>query len=70
MSIRGDPVAPEHLGDGQGQDFDVQPQAPVIDIPDVKGELLFPGKRVAALDLRPAGNARLHVVAASLFLRV
>src|SRR6266536_2474990 len=43
---------------------------PVIDVPNVQFELLFPGQPIAAADLRPAGNAGLDLVATSLPLGI
>src|SRR3989304_2888956 len=33
----------EHLPQGEQQDPDIQPERPVIDVPDVQAELLLPG---------------------------
>ncbi|HQG66912.1 MAG TPA: hypothetical protein PLA32_14160, partial [Smithella sp.] len=57
-----DPFPFEDLPDGHGDDLDVQPQGPVVHIPNIQPELLFPGDGVAAVDLRPAGNFRFYFV--------
>ncbi len=38
----------------------------MVDVPHVQGELLLPGEGVAPVDLRPAGDAGEHFVAARL----
>ena len=38
----------------------------MVDIPDVIGELLLPAQGIAAVDLGPAGDARLHLHASRL----
>lgn len=52
--------------DCQKQDFHIQPKAEIVGVPNIAGELFVPRKRVAPVDLRPAGNARFHFVAAVL----
>ena len=42
----------------------------MVNIPDIKRELLFPRQRVAAIYLGPAGDAGVYVVAAGLFGRI
>ena len=51
-------MAGQDRPDARRQDFEVERKAPVIDVPDVERELLLPADRVAAVDLRPAGDAR------------
>src|SRR5215207_2424668 len=52
------------------EDLQVEERAPVLHVPDVQLDSLLPGKRGPAVDLRPAGDARLHVEAAPLAIRV
>src|SRR6185436_17220709 len=52
------------------EDPQVEPDGAVIDIPDVEAQALFPGLRVAAVDLRPAGDAGPHFVPARLLGRI
>ena len=66
MPLLADAVRPQHLEQGQQENLDVEPKAPVVHIPDVKIEFLFPGDRVPAVDLRPAGNAWLNLVTPTL----
>ena len=50
---------------GPGEDFEerlndylhIQPETAVVDIPDIEGEFLLPGERVATIDLGPTGDA-------------
>src|SRR5690606_34946498 len=44
----------------------VQPELLVINVPDVKLKLLFPGKAVSSVYLSPAGYSRQHLVTPSL----
>ena len=59
-------VTAEHLRHRLGQDLDVESGRAVVDVPDVERELLVPRDRVAAVHLRPPGDARAHLVAARL----
>ena len=52
-------LAGEHHGDGAEQDAEVEPEAPVVDVPDVVADALVPADGVAAVDLGPARDARL-----------
>jgi len=63
---RTDVLAADHLPDREQKDAQIQPEALVIHIPDIKPELFLPGDGIAAIDLGPATEARLHIVAASL----
>jgi len=44
----------------------IKPEALMIDIPDIKTELLLPREGVAAVDLGQAAEARLHIVTTGL----
>ena len=61
-------ISLEHLHDGLEDDVDVQPEAPVLDVPDVAADAAFhlldcAGLAAVAGDLAPAGDAGLDVVA-------
>ena len=48
---------------GEGDDFEVKPQRPVFDVPQVVVDAFFEvGVAAPAVHLRPAGNARFHHV--------
>jgi len=66
MARRGHPLAGQHLPDRQPEDFQVQQEGPVVDVPHVEPELLLPTDRVSSVHLRPAGDARLDLVPAQL----
>ncbi len=69
-ALGADAFAFENLRQRHKEDLDIQPESTVIHIPDVELEFLFPRERVAAVHLRPAGDAGAHFVAACLFRRV
>jgi len=56
--------------DRQGDHLEVERKTPVFDVPDVEGELLVPRDGIPAVDLRPAGQPRHHVMPARLLERV
>jgi hypothetical protein len=62
-----DAAAREHLPHGKCEDLHIEEEGAVIDIPHVERELLFPGERVSAGDLREPGDARTNFVTAGLF---
>src|SRR5579884_1832224 len=53
--------APEESERRAGEDPEVDERRAVLDVPDVELDPVRPGQRGAAVDLRPAGDARLHV---------
>ena len=53
-----------------GEDLQVDERRAVLDVPDVELDALVPGQARAAVDLRPAGQPRLDLEAASLARRV
>ena len=57
LSRLADALAVQHLAHSQPQNFEVKPEGEVVHIPDIQGELLLPGNRIASVDLRPAGDA-------------
>src|SRR5215472_5614855 len=61
-SPRGDAAAAQNRSDGAGDNSSIQPQAPMVHVPNIEPELLLPRERVSAAHLRPSGNARKHLV--------
>ena len=51
-------------------DLDVQPERPVVHVPDVITEFILPGDGVASVDLRPTRQAGIDIMPAHLFGRV
>src|SRR5438128_868774 len=66
----GDAVGGDHPHEGEPQDLQVEREGAVLDVPGVQAQALFPRLRVAAIHLRPAGDAGPHVVAARLLGRI
>src|SRR2546427_506198 len=56
----------ENFHEGEKQNPQVEPERSMIHIPHVEPQTFLPGLRVAAVDLRPAGNARAHLMPADL----
>src|ERR687885_657201 len=52
------------------EDLQVEPRRAVLDVPDVELDPLVPRQPRAAVDLRPAGDPRLHVQPPALVRRV
>src|SRR5690606_5348226 len=52
----GDAAAAEDRTDGQQQDLQVQAERPVLHVPYIHLQPVFPGECVASIDLRPAGD--------------
>ena len=52
-----DAVPARRFEDGEEKDLEVEEKRAVVDVPDVEAEFLLPRKGVAAVDLRPAGDA-------------
>ena len=57
----------EDLYQRHEEDFDIEPQGPIVNIPHIQGEFLLPGDGVAAVYLRPAGDPWFRVVSPHLF---
>ena len=57
----------EDLNQRHKEDLDVKPETAVVNIPHIEGEFFLPGERVAAVHLRPAGDAGAHFMSACLF---
>src|SRR5689334_8996104 len=66
VSRLADPFTPPNGSNGEHQNSQVQPDAPMVDVPDVKSKPLLPRQRVAAMHLCPACNPGLHFVPAAL----
>src|ERR1019366_8592537 len=66
MARLADALSPNYICQGQPKNLDVEPQTTVIHVPHVQLKLLFPGKAVASVHLHPPGNARPHLMTASL----
>lgn len=65
-----DVVAPEHLFESCQHYAAVGEERDMVDIPDVELEFLMPADGVAAVTLRPAGDAGAYFVASGLLCRV
>src|SRR5436190_20839537 len=63
-------VPDEHHPRGPQQDLEVQAPAAVLNVPEVELDAVGPRQRGAAVDLRPAGEARLDRQAPALALGV
>ena len=56
----------ENFPKGDGQYLYVQQQRPIVNVPNIKSELIFPRDVVASVDLRPTGDTGKDSMAASL----
>ena len=56
-----EPVAGDRHAGAEREDAQVEPQRRVLEVPEVELDPLGPGQRRAAVDLRPAGEARARV---------
>ena len=65
-----DAFAFDHFPESHKHDLDVQPERPVVHVPDVIAEFVLPGDGVASVDLRPTRQAGISIVAAHLFGRI
>src|SRR5262249_15747778 len=52
------------------EEREIEPDAPVVDVPDIERQSIAPRKRVAAVHLYEAGDAGTHLVPAPLLRRV
>src|ERR1035437_2082304 len=66
MARLADALSPQYLQHRHPQNLGIKPQAPMIHVPHVQLELLFPCKAVASVHLHPPGHTRLHLMTASL----
>ena len=62
----GDTFSLERFHNGYQDNLDIQPERPMVDIPNVVVKLLFPGEGIATVDLSPSSDAGKYFVAASL----
>jgi len=60
------PLTPYYDSHSQPQDPKIQHHVPVVHVPDIQLEPLFPIEPVPAVDLSPTGNARPYLMAAAL----
>ena len=58
----------EDDGEGFEEDFEVEPQGCVFDVPRIEFEFFVPGEAVSAVDLRPSGDAGHDPLAAFLIV--
>jgi len=65
-----DALAHDDLAHSQPQNFEVEPEGEVVNIPDIIRKFLFSRNGVAPIDLRPTGNAEAHFMASRLFRRI
>src|ERR1035437_9077475 len=63
MARLADTLSPQYLQHRHPQDLDIKRKAPMIHVPHVQLELLFPSEAVASVHLRPSGDTWLHLVA-------
>jgi len=57
------PIPADSLQYRQQNDFDIKPECPVINIPDIMGKFLFPGDGIPPVYLGPASQAGLDFMA-------
>ena len=62
MSLLADAVPLQHLEQGQRENLDVEPEAAMVHVPDVKIELILPRERIPTVDLGPTRYTRLDFV--------
>src|SRR5438132_9787504 len=70
MAFGADAFALNQANQRQNHDLAIEPYADVVNIPDIELELVGPRNRVAAIDLRPAGQSWFDFVPPRLFRRV
>ena len=67
MPFGADAFSPHDLEQGAAKDPDIEPQAPVIHIPNVGFESFVPGECVSSVNLCPTRDAWSELVTANLF---
>src|SRR5712691_9891783 len=55
---------------GEAENSQVEPERSVVHVPHVQTQALFPGLRIAAVDLRPPRDSGTHFVPAGLLGRI
>src|SRR5262249_31401422 len=63
-------AAPAELAERAPEDLQVEPEGPVVEVPEVQVDSLRPADRLAPVHLRPAGDARLDRQAAAVVVGV
>src|SRR5579859_2603070 len=56
----------EDAADREKEDFEIQAERPMVDVPHVQPEPFVPADRVPAVDLSPAGDSGLHFMSSGL----
>jgi len=59
LSRLADPCPCEDLPNRYDDDLDIQPHRPIVHIPNIQPEFLFPSDGIAGVDLHPTSNTRL-----------
>ena len=59
-------ISARRFEDGKEKNLEVEEKRAVVDVPDVEAEFFIPRKGIAAVDLRPAGDAGPDLVATRL----
>jgi hypothetical protein len=57
-----DSIASHHSECSEHNDLQVQPQAAMVDVPDIKAKFVFPANGIPAIHLSPTGHAWQHFV--------
>src|SRR5688500_7032557 len=70
VPLLADALAANNGGQRSHEDAQIEPDRPMVDVPDVELQPVRPGRVVPAIDLRPASDARTNVVAPLLARRV
>jgi len=63
-------IATENLRECSCQDAEIEPQTPVLHVPEIMGEFLLPIEVVTPIHLRPSGDSGADIVAAHLLRRI
>src|SRR5580692_6213242 len=61
-----DSFTPYYLPDGLSQNGKVQPETPMVDVPNVESESLIPVQQVPAIDLSPSSDSGSYSMTAHL----
>lgn len=67
VTVPGDPLAAKDGDRGKKDDFYIEEEGDMVDVPQVVGEFFFPRDGITAVDLCPTGEAGAKVVAGHLF---
>ncbi len=66
----GDTAPACHTAKAAKQDLRIEPEAAMIDVPNIKSEAFIPANGIASIDLRPACDAGTDLVSAHLLLGI